>query len=159
MSLDVHIFNGRAAADPETRFMGNGDPVTKFSIALGRGKEKPAIYPDFVGFGETAKKMGESIKKGSKVAVLKSRLNIRTYTGQDGVSRKATEYVIDSPSDFYVEWTPESSDGTDIVTTTAPAVATNNTPAPRPPWTARTPQAPRVTTQTSPEEMFPEDEA
>lgn len=115
MSTDVHVFMARATAEPESRVTPKGTQVASFSLALSRKNglgEQETIYPNFVTYGATAEAVVDKVHKGSKVVVTKSLLNIRKYTGQDGVPRTTSEFVITSPSDFYVEWTPEQVEQT-----------------------------------------------
>jgi single-strand DNA-binding protein len=97
MSNDLNCcqFIGRLGADPETRYMANGDPVCGFRIAVGwKTKDKEgAEWVSCSAFGKLAEICGEYLRKGSQVFV-QGRMKTEEYE-KDGVKRYATKIVVD----------------------------------------------------------------
>lgn len=94
--LNQCTFTGRLGKDPETRYLGNGDPVTSFSIAVGwKSKEKEGTeWVNVVAFGKLAEICGEYLRKGSKVLIGGS-MRTRSWDDKDGNKRYTTEIVAD----------------------------------------------------------------
>ena len=93
--LNQCSFIGRLGADPETRYMPSGDPITTFRIAVGwKSKDKEgAEWVSITAFGKLAEICGEYLAKGSKVFV-QGRLKTEEYE-KDGVKRYSTKIVAD----------------------------------------------------------------
>ena len=102
-SLNKVCLIGHLTADPVTRYAAAGQPVTSFSIATnhystgsdGQSKE----FTDFhncaawnYGRRDLAQFVGDHIRKGALVYV-EGRLQTRSWEGEDGVKRRATEVV------------------------------------------------------------------
>lgn len=94
------ILIGNLGADPEMRYMQNGNPVANLSIATSEGwkdkqsgemKEKTEWHR-VVLFNRTAEIAGEYLKKGSKVYI-EGRLQTRKWQDQSGQDRYTTEIV------------------------------------------------------------------
>ena len=96
-SVNLAIIVGHLGADPELKYLPNGDAVVNLSVATG---EK---YKDKSGqlvtntewhrvsfFGRTAEVCGEYLRKGSLVYV-EGSIRTRKYTDKDGIERYATE--------------------------------------------------------------------
>src|SRR5690349_9005036 len=62
-------FTGNLGRDPEMNFTHNGTAVTKFSIAVSQGKDKPAMWLNVEVWKELAKQCNEKLEKGSRVQV------------------------------------------------------------------------------------------
>jgi single-strand DNA-binding protein len=84
------------------RYSQNGTPITNFSIAVNRRRRGPdGNYVDETDwyrvtlFRNQAETSAEWLKKGSKVLV-EGQLQIRTYTGQDGVERTSVDVNADN---------------------------------------------------------------
>lgn len=94
--LNQCTFTGRLGKDPETRYLGNGDPVTSFSIAVGwKSKDKEGTeWVNVVAFGKLAEICGEYLRKGSKVLIGGS-MRTRSWDDKDGNKRYTTEIVAD----------------------------------------------------------------
>lgn len=94
--LNQCTLTGRMGKDPETRYLGNGDPVTSFSIAVGwKSKDKEgAEWVNVVAFGKLAEICGEYLRKGSKVLIGGS-MRTRSWDDKDGNKRYTTEIVAD----------------------------------------------------------------
>jgi single-strand DNA-binding protein len=94
---------GRLTRDPEMRYTPSGQPVTSFSIATNRYGTGPEgerrEFTDYhnvvawnIGKRNLAELVANYLKKGSLVYV-EGRLQTRTWEGQDGQKRRATEVV------------------------------------------------------------------
>ena len=80
---------GNVTHTPELKNTPNGVPVCSFSVAVNR-RDKDALFyrvTAWRGLGETCAKY---LQKGKKVAVI-GELDLRTYTGRDGMERTALE--------------------------------------------------------------------
>ena len=102
-SLNKATLIGRVTQDPVTRYAAAGQPVTSFSIATnhystgsdGQSKE----FTDFhncaawnYGRRDLAQYVADNLRKGQLVYV-EGRLQTRSWEGEDGVKRRATEIV------------------------------------------------------------------
>ena len=80
---------GNVTHTPELKNTPNGVPVCLFSVAVNR-RDKDALFyrvTAWRGLGETCAKY---LQKGKKVAVI-GELDLRTYTGRDGMEKTALE--------------------------------------------------------------------
>lgn len=87
---------GRLGRDPDMRFTPDGQAVTRFSLATDR-PTKPGAQPEtdwhqIVCWGKLAEFAGQYLVKGRLVFVA-GRLTYRSWEGQDGQRRRATEIV------------------------------------------------------------------
>lgn len=96
------ILIGNVGADPETRFLPNGNAVTNITLATsdswkdkqtGQQQERTEWHR-VVFFGKLAEIAGEYLKKGSQVYV-EGRLQTRKWQDQSGQDRYTTEIVVD----------------------------------------------------------------
>lgn len=90
---------GRLTRDPELRYVGNGHPMTQFTLAVDRdfknaAGDREADFINCVTWRKLAEQVGQYCAKGRLVAV-EGRLQVRTYDGQDGSRRKVMEVVGD----------------------------------------------------------------
>lgn len=90
-------FIGRLGRDPEMNYTPNGNPVTKFSIAVNRrkdagGKEQKAMWFNVVCWQRLAEVVNEYARKGSKVLV-QGIFEQREYKDRNGVDRIAYEII------------------------------------------------------------------
>ncbi len=90
---------GRLTRDPELRYVGNGHPMTQFTLAVDRdfknaAGDREADFINCVAWRKLAEQVGQYCAKGRLVAV-EGRLQVRTYEGQDGSRRKVMEVVGD----------------------------------------------------------------
>lgn len=99
--LNQVVLMGRLTRDPELRHTQSGVPVASFSLAVERdykGKQSDGRETDFIDIvawqqaGEFAAKY---FAKGS-FAVVKGRLQIRSYEDKEGNNRIAPEVVAES---------------------------------------------------------------
>lgn len=94
------ILIGNLGADPEVRYMTNGDAVTNVRIATSETwKDKQTGDPRevtewhrVVFFRRLAEIAGEYLRKGSKVYI-EGSLKTRKWQGQDGQDRYSTEII------------------------------------------------------------------
>jgi len=93
---------GHLGADPETRYMPNGDAVTNIRIGItekwkskdGERKEQTEwVRVSF--FGRLAEVAGQYLKKGSPVYV-EGKIRTRKWQDQNGQDRYSTEIVASS---------------------------------------------------------------
>jgi len=102
-SLNKVMLIGRLTRDPEMRYTPSGQPVTSFSIATNRyssgadGERREFTdYHNIVAWNIGRRNLAELVanytKKGSSVYV-EGRLQTRSWEGQDGQKRRATEVV------------------------------------------------------------------
>ena len=93
------IFVGNLTRDPETGSTNSGISYCRFSIAVNRNYanangEREADFINIVTWRGLADNCARYLQKGSKVCVC-GQLQTRTYEGQDGTKRYATEIVAD----------------------------------------------------------------
>lgn len=95
-SLNRTELIGRLGRDPEMRYTPDGQALTKFSLATNRparaGAEPETDWHQIVCWGKLAEFAGQYLDKGRLVYVA-GRLTYRTWEGQDGQKRRATEIV------------------------------------------------------------------
>jgi single-strand DNA-binding protein len=102
-TLNKVMLMGRLTRDPEMRYTPSGQPVTSFSIATNRysagndGERKE--FTDYhnivawnIGKRNLAQQVADFLRKGSLVYV-EGRLQTRSWEGQDGQKRRATEVI------------------------------------------------------------------
>lgn len=101
-SVNKVILIGNLGADPEVRYMPNGNAVATVGVATseswkdrntGEAQERTEWHR-VVFFGRLAEVVSQYLKKGAKVYV-EGRLQTRKWQGQDGQDRYTTEVVVD----------------------------------------------------------------
>ena len=108
---------GRLGHDPELRFLSEGQPLTKFSLATDRparaGVGPETDWHHIVCWDKLAEFAGEYLSKGRLVFVA-GRLAYHTYDGHDGQKRRATEIVASEvmPLDRPPKTPPDDDDET-----------------------------------------------
>ena len=91
---------GRLTRDPELRRTGNGVAVSSFTVAVDRdyapkdGGERETDFIDCVAWRQTGEFVSKYFQKGSMIA-LTGRLQIRSWTADDGSKRRSAEIVAD----------------------------------------------------------------
>ena len=85
------VLVGRITADPEIRKTQTGLSVTRFTLALDNGKDKPADFINCVAWRQSADFLGEYARKGFVVGVDGS-ISTRSYE-KDGHKVYVTEVV------------------------------------------------------------------
>lgn len=93
---------GNLTRDPELRYTPNGTAVCSFGLATNRSwttdageKREETEFHRIVSWNKLAELCSQFLIKGRKVYV-EGRLATRSWTGQDGTQRNATEIVIDN---------------------------------------------------------------
>lgn len=92
---------GRLTRDPELRYTTSGTPVASFSLAVERdykekqSNERAVDFIDVVAWRATGEFVSKYFAKG-RMAVVSGRLQVRDYTGSDGIKRRVAEIVADS---------------------------------------------------------------
>ena len=100
-SLNRVMAIGNAGKDCELRYMANGTPQAKFSLAVNsrvkRGEEweDQTEWLNVVIWGDTAEKLSQYITKGKQLYV-EGRLQTRSWDDDQGVKHYMTEVVANS---------------------------------------------------------------
>lgn len=139
MSRDYNkcIFSGRLGADPETRHMGIGEPVTNFRIAVGEQwkdkqtgeKQERTEWITIVAFGNLAKICTDYLRKGSHVLV-DGKYRSRKWQDKTGADRWSTEIIAET---LQMLGSPAGSrDGNNARPAAAPAAKARAAPASAP---------------------------
>lgn len=81
--LNKVIIIGRLTRDPELRYSGAGNAVTKFTVACDRRGGEEADFISVVTFKKTAEACANHLKKGSLIAV-EGRWQTGSYENSDG---------------------------------------------------------------------------
>lgn len=95
--LNKAILIGRLGRDPETRYTGDGTPVTNFSIATSETfknkqgeKQERVEWHKIVAWGKLAEICDKFCKKGGLVYI-EGQISTRDWQDKEGVKRKSTE--------------------------------------------------------------------
>ena len=96
------ILIGNLGEDPDVRYMPNGNPVAKISLATSESyKDKntgqmveKTEWHRVIFFGKLAEIVGEYCRKGSQIYV-EGKLQSRKWTDQQGQEKYTTEIVVD----------------------------------------------------------------
>ena len=121
--LNHIVIMGRLVRDPDYRTTGSGTSVANFSVAVDRdfsgkdGGEKETDFIDCVAWRKTAEFVTKYMKKGSMV-VVSGRLQIRSWTDNDGNKRRTAEVVADN---VYFGESKRQSEGGSYAAPAAPA--------------------------------------
>jgi single-strand DNA-binding protein len=96
------VLVGNLGRDPEMRYLPSGDPVVNFSIAVSRRRrgqdgnmQEETDWYRINCFRRNAEIADQYLRKGSQVLV-DGQLQIRQYTGNDGVERTSVEVNCDN---------------------------------------------------------------
>ena len=100
--MNLIVLTGRLTADPVTTTTKEGTKVTKYRLAVSRGRRRGAADPnqpdaDFVTcttFGKVAAFAEEYLKKGMKIGIA-GRLQTGSYE-KDGIRRYTAEVIVQS---------------------------------------------------------------
>ena len=98
--LNSIVLIGRTTRDPELRYTAGGTPVANMTIAVDRpfvkqGGTRETDFIDIVVWRTQAENCAKYLGKGRLIAC-EGRLQIRSYTAQDGTKRKVAEIVADN---------------------------------------------------------------
>lgn len=102
-SVNKVILIGNLGADPETRYMPNGDAVCNIRVATTESwkdkqsgdKKEITEWHRVVFYRKLAEIAGQYLKKGSQV-YLEGRIRTRKWTDKEGQERYTTEIVADT---------------------------------------------------------------
>jgi single-strand DNA-binding protein len=114
--LNRVILIGRLVRDPDCSYTTSGIHVGKLRIAVDRRSrnqetnERETDFIDIVVWQKTADFVSEYVRKGRLVAV-DGRLQVRSWTAQDGSKRWSTEVVAES---LQALDRPREGSGTDV---------------------------------------------
>lgn len=99
MSVNKVILVGRLGADPETRYMPNGDAVTNITLATTETwknqngeKQGKTEWHRITFYRNLAEIAGEYLKKGRQ-AYIEGRLETRDWTDKNGIKRYTTGII------------------------------------------------------------------
>ena len=99
--LNHIVIVGRLTRDPELRRTGSGIAAASFTVAVDRdfrdrdGGEKETDFIDCVAWRSTGEFVSKYFTKGSMI-VVSGRLQIRSWTDNDGNKRRTAEVVADN---------------------------------------------------------------
>ncbi len=99
-SLNKVMLIGNLTRDPELRYTPNGTAVCSFGLATNRSwasgeggeRKEETEFHRIVAWNKLAELCGQLLTKGRKVYI-EGRLQTRSWEGQDGEKRQATEVV------------------------------------------------------------------
>lgn len=102
--LNKCVFVGRLSSDVELRYTPNGKAVANFNLALTRpvADQNGDRNADFIrcqAWAKTAENMANQLSKGDMIAI-ESRVQTRSYQGQDGKTNYVTEFVVEGYPQF-----------------------------------------------------------
>ena len=116
---------GRMTRDPELRRTGSGVAVASFTLAVDRdftnkdSGEKETDFIDCVAWRGTGEFVSKHFSKG-RMAVVSGRLQIRSWTAEDGSKRRNAEVVADNV--YFADSKKDADSGSSAAT---PAAAPN----------------------------------
>ncbi|MDR3540782.1 MAG: single-stranded DNA-binding protein [Desulfosporosinus sp.] len=98
--LNRVVLIGRLTKDPELRYTPSGVAVANFTLAIDRNYknaqgEREADFIPCVVYRQSAEFCANYLAKG-KMAAADGRIQVRTYTGQDGQKRWVTEVIAEN---------------------------------------------------------------
>ncbi|SPF32458.1 single-stranded DNA-binding protein [Candidatus Desulfosporosinus infrequens] len=98
--LNRVVLIGRLTKDPELRYTPSGVAVANFTLAIDRNYknaqgEREADFIPCVVYRQLAEFCANYLSKG-KMAATDGRIQVRTYTGQDGQKRWVTEVIAEN---------------------------------------------------------------
>ncbi|MEL7224032.1 MAG: single-stranded DNA-binding protein [Cyanobacteria bacterium J06576_12] len=77
---------GNLGGDPEIRHFESGKVKARFSLAVHAGKDRPSEWFDVEAWNQTAKRVGQMLAKGSRVA-LSGSLKLERWQTDAGQNR------------------------------------------------------------------------
>ncbi|MBO4547948.1 MAG: single-stranded DNA-binding protein [Abditibacteriota bacterium] len=115
------VLTGRIVADPQLRKTQSDVSLVSFTLAVDRpyrqrsSEGQDTDFIDCVAWRNNAEYLANYVKKGNML-VLRGSISVRSYTTQDGTSRKAFEVVVDDVTNL----TPRPRDGQSAAQQVAP---------------------------------------
>lgn len=108
--LNKFVVSGRIANDLELKYTPKGTPVIRFTLANDRNYKDDAdqwqtvtSWIDCVAWSRWAESLANNAHKGSAL-IVEGRVDTRTWTDQNNVTRKSTEVTADMI--HFLEWKP-----------------------------------------------------
>jgi len=92
--LNTTILTGNLGKDPETFFSGDGDPVSKFSLAFKFGKDKTG-WINVVCFSKQSELAQKYLHKGARIAIV-GTLTQSKWEADDGSQKTSFELIVNS---------------------------------------------------------------
>lgn len=92
---------GRLTRDPEVRYTNDNMAIAMFSVAIDRGKDKDADFPNVKVFGKQAENCEKYLQKGMLVGIQGS-IRTGSYEKQDGTKVYTTDVVANRVE--FLEW-------------------------------------------------------
>ena len=89
--LNTVTLTGNLGKDPETFFTGEGDPVTKFSLAFRINKDRTG-WINCVLFGKQSELAQKYLHKGARIALVGS-LSQNKWETDEGIQKSAFEII------------------------------------------------------------------
>lgn len=115
--INKFIVSGRIANDLELKFTPKGTPVMRFTLATDKGYKDESgqwqnvtSWIDCVAWTKTAEMISNNAQKGSAV-LIEGRIETRTWTDPNNVTRKITEVTVDMV--HFLEWKPRDGQESD----------------------------------------------
>ena len=96
MAINSCVLMGRLTRDPEKRYTADNTPVTSFSIAVNRDKDRSDFF-DCTAWRKTADFVSTYFAKGDMICI-RGRIKNRDWTDKHGNARRSTEIVADEVS-------------------------------------------------------------
>ncbi|MDD2597036.1 MAG: single-stranded DNA-binding protein [Candidatus Cloacimonetes bacterium] len=114
--INKFIVSGRIANDLELKYTPKGVPVLRFTLAADRSYKDDSdqwqtvtSWIDCVAWNKWAESMVNNVHKGSAI-VVEGRVDTRTWTDQNNVTRKSTEVTAEMI--HFLEWKPRDGQST-----------------------------------------------
>ncbi len=98
--LNRVVLIGRLTKDPELRYTKSGVAIATFTLAVERSfknsqGERETDFIPCVAYRELAELVSNYLSKG-KMAGVDGRIQVSTFTGQDGQKRWSTEVILEN---------------------------------------------------------------
>lgn len=132
MSVNKVILIGRLGADPETRYMKNGDAVTNIKLATTETwknhngeKQEKTEWHRVTFYRKLAEIAGEYLKKGGLVYI-EGKLETRKWNDKNGIERYTTGIIVNEMR--MLSGKPASQDGSTPAQSQPNNQTSNNAP-------------------------------
>src|SRR5579864_8022458 len=92
-TLNQVMFIGRLGKDPDFQVTSNGKPISKFSLAVDQGKDKPTMWLNVTTWDKLAETVEKYARKGMLVFV-QGKLQMRSYKDKHGGADRISVEII-----------------------------------------------------------------
>lgn len=104
--MNTVIISGRLTKDVELNYTPAGMAITRFSVALDRGKDsngddRGTDFPTCKAFGKTAEMIERYTGKGCRIAIV-GHIQTGDYTDRNGTKHYTTEVIVDRAE--FIDW-------------------------------------------------------